>query len=139
MAGLYPIAGAGAAAGAGLLYLLARVTGGGYDRVHEWAWFGCFLGLVALFRLETRIEAAHPRYVTLRRRLRLALSFFGFCYLGADEGNPLGVTLITAAVGTVVVHFLLRSNMLRLVWHGVQHVSGVRKDEAPVKPTDAAI
>ncbi len=139
VAALYPIAGAGGVAGAGLLYLLARITGGGYDRVHEWAWFGCFLGLAAVFRFEMRVEASNPQYVILRRRLRLACSFFGLYYTSASDGNPIGVSLLTAAAGTVIVHFVLRSKALRFIWHSMQTLSGARKESAPVKAVDEAL
>jgi len=61
VAALYPIAGAAGLVGAGLFYLLARIMGGGYDTTHGWAWTGCFLGVVALMRTETRLEGEIPR------------------------------------------------------------------------------
>ena len=74
-AALYPIAGAAGLVGAGLFYLLARMMGGGYDTTHGWAWTGCFLGVVALMRTETRLEGEIPGYKSARRWIRLALCF----------------------------------------------------------------
>jgi hypothetical protein len=127
-AALYPMAGLAGAAGAGLLYLYARMLGGGYDMTHEWAWNGCFFGVVALMRFETNFEAGHPGYVTLRRRLRLALSFAWMFYFGIhDQGTPAGVALVVAALFTVIMHFLLKSTMLRAAWHIMQNISWMRK------------
>jgi hypothetical protein len=128
---LYPIAGVGGLVGAGVLYLLARMTGGGYDTTHGWAWTGCFLGVVALMRTETRIEDEHPYYKSLRRWLRLSVSFAGMFYFGRHEqGNPAGVASIVAAVFTAMVYLVLRSKWLRFVWHGLQQVSWMRRTVA---------
>jgi hypothetical protein len=127
-AALYPIAGAAGLAGAGLLYVLARAAGGGYDTRHGWAWAGCFLGVVALMRTETRVETENPGYRSLRRWLRLALSFVGMFYFTVrEQGNSIGTAFVVAAVFTVIVHFVLRSNVLRFIWHSLQYISWMRK------------
>jgi hypothetical protein len=127
-AALYPIAGAAGLAGAGLFYLLARAVGGGYDTTHGWAWTGCFLGVVAVMRTESRIEVDNPGYKSLRRWLRLIFSFIGMFYFGVhDQGNSAGSALVVAAVFTVIVHFVLRSKWLRFVWHTLQYISWMRQ------------
>jgi hypothetical protein len=127
-AALYPIAGATGAAGAGLFYLLARAGGGGYDTRHGWAWAGCFLGVVALMPIETRFEAENPRYRSLRHWVRLVLSFIGMFYFTVrEQGNSAGTAFVVAAVFTAIVHFVLRSNALRFIWHSLQYVSWMRK------------
>lgn len=127
-AALYPIAGVGALLGAGVLYTFARVLGAGYDTTHEWAWTGCFLGIVALMRTDTSLAAKHPGYATVRRWLRLALSFvFMYYFVRRDQGNSAGQAMVVAAVFTAVVYFVLRSKWLRFVWQAMQQVSWMRK------------
>jgi len=132
-AALYPIAGVAGLACAGLCYGLARMVGGGYDTTHGWAWTGCFLGVVALTRFETGFEADNPGYVSLRRWLRLVLSFIGMFYFTVREpGNSVGSAFVVAAVFTVIVHFVLRSKWLRFIWHTLQHISWMRPAAAPL-------
>jgi hypothetical protein len=126
-AALYPIAGIAGLVGAGLLYLLARMMGGGYDTTHSWAWTGCFLGVVALMRTETRYEREHPAYKAIRHWVRLALSFIGMFYVGVhDQGNSAGTAFLVAGIFTVIMHFVLRAKWLRFIWHSGQYVSWMR-------------
>jgi hypothetical protein len=137
-AALYPIAGAAGLVGAGLFYLLARMMGGGYDTTHGWAWTGCFLGVVALMRTETRLEDKIPGYLSARRWVRLALCFIFMFYMNAhDQGNSAGSSFMVAAVFTVIMHFVLRSKWLRFVWHVLQEASWMRtsmESPLPLKP-----
>lgn len=125
-AALYPIAGAGGLAGAGVLYLLARATGAGHDTTMEWAWTGCFLGVIALMRTETRYEAVNPAYQSLRRWLRLVLCFIWMFYFSIHEGDSVRSAFVAAAGSTAIVFFVLRSKFLRFAWHAMQHISWMR-------------
>jgi hypothetical protein len=133
-AALYPIAGVAGLVGAGLFYLLARMMGGGYDTTHGWAWTGCFLGVVALMRTETRLEDEIPGYKSARRWLRLLLCFIFMFYMSAhDQGNSAGSSFVVAGVFTVIMHFVLRSKWLRFVWHVLQQTSWMRTSvESPL-------
>jgi len=127
VAALYPIAGAAGLVGAGLFYLLARIMGGGYDTTHGWAWTGCFLGVVALMRTETRLEGEIPGYLAARRWIRLGLCFIFMFYMSVrEQGNSAGSSFLVAAIFTVIMHFVLRSKWLRFVWHAMQHTSWMR-------------
>ena len=131
-AALYPIAGAAGLLGAGVLYLLARATGGGYDTTHSWAWTGCFLGVVALMRTDTRIADENPAYRSARSWLRLALAFVGMFYFSiSDHHNSAGSSLLVAAVFTVIIYFLLRSKWLGFIWHALQYQSWMRSSIEP--------
>jgi hypothetical protein len=126
-AALYPLAGIGGLAGAALGYLLARSAGGGYDMTHAWAWSGCFLGVVALMRTETRIELGSPGYRALRWGLRLILVFLAMGYAAIeDEGAPAARAAVVAAAFTIIVYLVLRSKWLRFIWHSLQRASWMR-------------
>lgn len=89
-AALYPIAGAAGVVGAALGYLLARAVGGGHDVTQEWAWTGCFLGVIALMRAEMLYEAGHSSYRSLRHALRLVFGFLFMTYFGIHSSPVCG-------------------------------------------------
>jgi len=126
-AALYPIAGAAGVVGAALGYLLARAVGGGHDTTQEWAWTGCFLGVIALMRAETRYEAGHSSYRSLRHALRLVFGFLFMTYFGIHtQGDSFGTAVVVGAAFAVILHFVLRSQWLRFAWHSMQFISGMR-------------
>ena len=105
--------------------------GGDDDAAHQWAWNGCFLGVVALLRFENRFAGDNPRYVALRGRLRLVLTFIAmFVVSHSDEANT-GRAVLVAAIATALVYVVLRLKMLRFVWHMAQATSWMRKAAEP--------
>ena len=135
-AGLYPIGGAAAILGAGIGYSLARMLGGGYDMVHDWAWAGCFAGVVALMRVDTDLAEKSSTYTLARLVMRLALGFAAMWYVSVREQGTGGLQgVVIAAVATGMLYLVLRSKYLSFVWHTLQFSSWMRKAPAqPLKP-----
>lgn len=130
-AGLYPIAGAAGILGAGLGYFLARMFGGGYDRLHGWAWAGCFFGVVALMRVDTDLAEKSPSYRLARLIIRLALGFGGMWYVSVrEQGSSSSQSILIAAIAAGMLYLVLRSKFLRFVWHTLQFLSWMRKAPA---------
>jgi hypothetical protein len=125
-AALYPIAGAAGLAGAGVLFLLARATSAAHESMLSWAWTGCFLGVVALMRTETRYELLSPGYKSLRSWLRLFLCVTWMFYYSIHEGDSVRSAFVAATGSTAIVFFVLRSRLLRLAWHAMQQISWMR-------------
>jgi hypothetical protein len=134
---LYPIAGA-AGIGAGLVfYLLFRVMGS--SAALDWAWTGCFIGLVALMRTEIGYEEKNPDYRAKRHWLRLALVFVLFVYVAVRErGDGIVMGILTAAIVTAVAHFLLNWGVTRGLWERLQTIGWLRPGPITVKENSAS-
>lgn len=129
-AGLYPIAGAAGALGAAIGYFLARAQGGGYDMVHGWAWTGCFIGVVALMRVDTGLADKSNSYRMARLIIRLALAFTGMWYVSVRDGSNPREGIIIAAIAAAMFYFVLRSKYLGFVWRTLQFASWMRNTPA---------
>jgi hypothetical protein len=127
-AGLYPIAGVAAVAGAGVGYFLGRLLGGGYDLAHGWAWAGCFAGVIAFMRIDTDLAQKSSAYTFARLIVRLALGFAGMWYVSVhDQGTGFLQGIVIATVATGMLYLVLRSKYLGFVWRTLQFFSWMRK------------
>jgi len=122
---LYPIAGvAGLLAGV-LFYLFFRVLGS--SAALDWAWTGCFFGLVALMRTEIGYEEKNPDYRAKRHWLRLALVFVVFVYFDMREkGDGIFTAIFVSAILTGIAHFLLNWGLTRGFWERLQTIGWLR-------------
>jgi hypothetical protein len=116
---LYPIAGAAGVLVGGLVYLVSGSL--------DWAWTGCFIGLVALMRTEIGIEEKNPGYREKRHWVRLVLVFAWFVYfMVREQGDGIGKAIFLAAIITGIAHLLLNWGIARGLWDRLQTIGWLR-------------
>jgi hypothetical protein len=121
---LYPVAGAVGIAAGGVAYLVFGSL--------DWAWTGAFVGLLAAMRTEIGIEERVPTYRAQRHWLRLGLCFLGMMYFDIhDQHDGVVMALLLSGIFTAIVHFALRTKMLRRIWEGLQIMAWLRKSPDP--------
>jgi hypothetical protein len=125
---LYPIAGAPAFVAGWFANGMFRSAGMGYDDAMSWAWTVALIVLLPIMRFEIAFADRNPSYRALRHGLRLVLFALGTFYLEAiDQHAPFLIAVLTSAFITVILHFVLRSPLAKLVMYACQHSLWLRK------------